>query len=153
MVTAGLPVLYSEALEYPAHNRLGVPLEYVWRHVDVLEERCIASEPISLQSFLQRPFLRRGVTLLTAIADGKRRKFYRECCKGWREPGLQLVLQDDDEPGETLEPIGRVFAPTLEDRRRMIDVIESLGTLPAGFSLCVRAVVKEPVAHGVHCAD
>jgi hypothetical protein len=145
-VAAGLPVL--TVLEYPSHNRLGVPLEYVRRRVEIIEERNVASEPISLQSFLQRPFLRRGATLLTAIEDGKRRKFYRECCKGGQDAGLQFVLVDDDDPQEQ-HKIGRVFAPTVEDRQRMLDVYDSLGALPFGFTLCVRAV--QPVAHGVHC--
>lgn len=127
-------------LIYPAHNSLLLPLEYVPRHVRIIEERSIADRPLSLTAFLKRPFLRRGVWLLTAIEEGKERKFYRECCKGHREPGLQFVAIDDSEPDEMHEPIGRVFGPTAEERERMLDVLRSLGPLPDGFSLYVRAV-------------
>lgn len=136
-------------LIYPVHNTLLLPLEYLARDVLVVATRSIADQPLSLTAFLKRPFLRRGLTLITAIEDGQQKRFYRECCKGQQEPGLQLVLRDDDEPGEILEPIGRVFEPTVEDRQRMLDVIASLGPLPAGFSLCVRAVRNEPLAYRV----
>jgi hypothetical protein len=138
----------QQTLIYPVHNSLLLPLEYIERHVQIVEVRSIAHHPLSLEAFLKRPFLRRGCTLLTAIEEGKRRLFYLECCKGGEEPGLQFVLVNDEEPTEYHEPIGRVFEPTADDRQRMLDVFDSLGTMPLGFTLHVRAV--EPASHRVY---
>lgn len=92
-----------DRLIYPVHNSLLLPLEYIPRYVQIVATRSIAEQPLSLATFLKRPYLRRGLTLITAFEDGKEKRFYRECCKGQQEPGLQLVLRDDDEPAEMLE--------------------------------------------------
>ena len=57
--------------------------------------------------------------------------------------GLQFVLIDDEEPDEMHEPIGRVFALTIPELRRMVDVLNSLQPIPPGFTLEVRAVRQE----------
>lgn len=54
--------------------------------------------------------------------------------------GLQFVLCDGDEPDDMPEPVSRVFALTIAELRRMVDVLNSLGAPPAGFLRGVRAV-------------
>jgi hypothetical protein len=127
-------------LEYPVCNRVGVPLEFLKRKIEIESVRSIADEPLSLQSFLMRPFLRRGVHLIEGRENGERRRFYKECCKDEQDAGLQYVLVDDDEPNEFVEPFSRVFWPTLTDRRIMLATLDSYEPLPLGFHLAVRAV-------------
>lgn len=124
-------------LDYPVHNRLGVPLEYLERRIEVKSVRSIADEPLSLESFLLRPFLRRGVTLIEATEEGIRRRFYWECRKEGTEAGLQFVLVDEDE--EWHEPVGRVYDPEKSERLAMLEIVREL-EVPAGYTLAIRAV-------------
>lgn len=132
------------SLWYPVRNVLGWPLEFTKRRIEVTSTRSIALEPIPLSAFLARPFQRRGIHLIVGRENGQRRQFYQECCRdGGPEAGLQFVLIDDDEPDEMHEPVSRVFAPTIAERQRMLDVLDSLGPPPFGFSRAVRAVPLE----------
>jgi hypothetical protein len=54
--------------------------------------------------------------------------------------GLQFVLVDDDDPDEVLDVVSRVFEPTAEDRKTMLDCLNHLGEMPTGYSLRVAAV-------------
>jgi len=128
------------SLVYPVHNSLLLPLEYTRRDFQVVSMRSIADQPLSLTAFLKRPYLRRGLTLITGYEMGREKKFYLECAKGGSEPGLQFVLVDELEPAEHHEPIGRVFAPMAEDRQQMLDLVCEFDSLPPGFRVGVRAV-------------
>jgi hypothetical protein len=139
MLTLAGKVGQRVELIYPVRNILGCPLEYLERKVEIASVRSIADEPLSLQSFLMRPFLRRGVHLIDGREDGERKRFYFECCKDEREPGLQFVVVDDDEPMGWIEPISRVFAPNLRERRIMLEMVAGMEA-PAGFTVKVRAV-------------
>lgn len=53
--------------------------------------------------------------------------------------GLRFVLVDDD-TGEDLDPVSRIFGTDLEELQRMIDVRAAVDNLPEGYSLEVRPV-------------
>jgi hypothetical protein len=130
-------------LDYPVNNFLNVPLEYVGREIEVESFRNIGEEPISLESFLARPMLRRGEVLVFANESGCSRKYYPDCARGGTLAGLQFVLIDEDEPDDDYEPASRVYFPTVRERRIMLATVDELGSLPSGLTLAVRAVRLE----------
>lgn len=130
-------------LDYPAQNILGVPLEYYEREIEVESFRSIAEVPLSLESFLTRPMLRRGETMITGRENGESRKYYAECARGGELAGLQFVLTDDDEPEDDPEPISRVYLPTVRERRVMLASLDEIGSLPLGLTIGIRAVRLE----------
>lgn len=130
-------------LEYPSCNRVGVPLEYVPRKIEVVDVRSIVTNPLELWSFLERPFARRSATLIygrDVEVPGDIRKFYWECRKGGQDAGLRLVLIDPTEPDDSPEPITDAYESTIADRRLMVSVAREL-IVPEGLVLAVQAVV------------
>lgn len=115
--------------EYPTHNRLDLPDEWLDRRVLVCGIENRWREPLDVNDFLRRPMLRRGATLIVGLdcdlpaKDDQGRRFYFEAIRGEQLPGFQLGLYDPAEPADSIEFVGRVFWPTLRDRLLMQDAI------------------------------
>lgn len=110
---------------YPTHNRIDLPLEYVYRKVEVLNVRDMARRPLELREFLANPFVRRGRRLLTGIdlAIGKERSFYLEAMQGEELPALRLGLHDPKDRRGPLSFFPRKFSATVEDRELLEQTI------------------------------
>lgn len=115
------------AFDYPACNRLGLPLEFIRRAIVVEETIDLLYEPLSLEEFLQDPLHRYGRSLVTGIdADsGEQASFYHEAMYRRRPlPALRLGLFDPSSSGEgPLSFIPRLFPATVEARRHLAAVI------------------------------
>lgn len=136
-------------IEYPSHNRLDIPLEYVERRIRIAEVHDHHSQPIAVAGFLTRPLVRRGSILILADdldLGGPVRKFWLEAIRGAGElPNHQLGLYDPEQPTELVDWIGKPFRPTVRDRLRMRDAIERFRQLeaergPCGLQLAAFAV-------------
>lgn len=129
--------------QYPAINKLGVPVEYRWRHVLVTGIRYLDEEPLSLQAIIDRPLKRRGHLLITGIDRelGLERMFYTSAMRGQSPESLQLIVVDDDEQ-DSHEPVSREFLPTPADRQALLRTMADLTDveLPDGCRLAVRTV-------------
>jgi hypothetical protein len=118
----------SLRIEYPSHNRLDLPLEYVERSIAIVAVRDFRQEPLDVSDFLSRPMIRRGSILLFADDLGLgyrgRRRFWLEAIRGVAPlPHYRLGVYDPTDPLNSVEWISRPFAPTVRDRRAMVRAI------------------------------
>lgn len=119
------------AFDYPSHNILGLPLEYVRRRVRVESTQDVAAEPLEAAAFFRRPLVRRGSLLLFAhdLDLDLPRKFWVEAMQQVDQPGdaelpsYRLGLYDPEESDELVDWVGRIFRPTVRDRLVMRDAI------------------------------
>lgn len=112
--------------DYPSHNRLDLPIEYVRRRVLVTEYVDIVQQPIDIESFLYRPLVRRGSLLIVGIdqhVKGERRFWFQAMRDAGRPPSLRVGLYDPSDPICTAEWIGREFGPTVKDRLLMREAL------------------------------
>jgi hypothetical protein len=137
-------------IEYPSHNRLDLPLEYVWRHIRVVTVRDYRKIPLSTTGFVSRPLVRRGSILIVAndleLPGEPERKFWLEAIRTDGElPCYQLGLYDPEEPDDAIDWLGKPFRPRVNDRLRMRDAIKRFYELenargPCGLKLAAFAV-------------
>jgi len=107
-------------LAYPAHNRFGVPLEFVERTIEV---KAVQNFDIGLpiKHFLRRPTIRRGRLLLLGIDQDTKtlRRFWFEARQRGELPEYRLGLYDPQCRGELVDWVGRIFGPTEHEQLRM----------------------------------
>jgi hypothetical protein len=111
-------------IQYPAHNRLDVPIEMVRRHIEVLDVFDARRKSIWLDWFVERPFIRRGSVLIVArdLDLGEVRRYWWEAIGGRRKlPSYRVGVYDPGHPGEMVDWVSRAFAPTVDDRLAMLD--------------------------------
>lgn len=109
---------------YPVCNKMGIPLEWVRRSIQVTEVRDYSLAPIDPLQFLERPLLRRGSTLIYGIDlfVDEPRKFYLEATPNYYLPTLRMGLFA---PGDTLvDWIGKEYQPTRKGRSKMFDDVK-----------------------------
>jgi len=115
-------------LHYPISNTVESPSDYRLRRVRVLRVRDLVTQPLTLQEFLRRPYVRRSRWLLTGydLNAGKFRQFYLGSSDEHRAPGvLRVALY---QPGK-LMPVDTLpidFEDTLTDRKLLLDVVAEL---------------------------
>lgn len=146
-------------IEYPSHNLLGTPIEYVERRILVKASRDFRDVPIAAAAFVKRPLVRRGSILIFAddlgLGEvGRNRKFWFEAIRGPGEvssrelPSYRLGIYDPGRQGELVDWVSRSFEPTASDRLAMMVAIRRLDPIinhPGGFDLQLAAY---PVLEG-----
>lgn len=112
---------------YPSHNKIGVPLEWVRRHILVTDVRDFSPDRLAPADFLERPLLRRGSLLIygTDLDLGQPRKLYLDACRGHDLPTFRLGLYFPDDT--LIDWIGREYEPTRRDRVAMYEEVQRFG--------------------------
>lgn len=105
-------------LKYPKVNHVAFAPEYVERSVCIYRIRDLVSEPLSIEEYCRRPYVRRSRWMLSGVdqANGEWRQFYAGSILGRESPGLLrvgLFIPGEKAPWRILtDPIG----PTPQER-------------------------------------
>lgn len=108
-------------IDYPVSNRIGAKTEFTRRSIRIDRVRDLLEDPLSVEEYLRRPFVRRSRWLVAGLDRrlGFRRCFYLGSSRQlWTESGLRVGLY---EPGMS-RPfwiIGPLFRPTMEDQQAL----------------------------------
>lgn len=119
--TSSLPAIGGTLrCDYPASNRLDVPIEYVRRKVAVEGVRDFTGG-LAAKEFIERPWVRRGRYLVSGveIGTGRSTELWLEARKGGQLPQWRLGMYDPDDPDGIVDWIGRIFSPTADEMLRM----------------------------------
>lgn len=105
-----------------------LPLEHVRREIRLLAVRDIKDWPLYAETIMNRPYVRRGLTLFEGFdvkAKGHRR-FYLEAIKGMELPKYRLGIFDPDRSFAKPAWESRDFDASVSDWRLMSNVISDL---------------------------
>lgn len=112
---------------YPVstHVRLYRPDQHRVRYAIVRRIRDLYEDPLTLEEFLRRPFLRRSRYLIDAYEPETRqyRRFYLGSTLEFRAPSVLKIGLYEDGSNEPDRVFGRGFEATESDRKLMIDGI------------------------------
>jgi len=121
-------------LHYPATTHVGFSREvpHKPRLFKILRVRDLVRQPLTVEEFLRRPFVRRSRYLLLGDEGGNLRQFYVGNSKEFFSPSqLRLALYEPF----SFRPhklIARPFDDTLEERKQMLKILRSLPSLDFG---------------------
>jgi len=123
--------------EYPAHNRVDLPLEWVFRRVRIVSYRFLAAEPLEAESILRRPGVRRGSVLIVGydLDIGAERKFYLEAIRGYTLPRFRLGLISPESPECGVSLFGPLFEANPAGVAKFTDAISRCLANPADEDL------------------
>ena len=121
---------------YPAHNIVGIPLEYVPERICV--SRVERVPHIAIKEFLTEAFKRWGTARIhgTCTATLQARTFELEVAAAEYPPKLQFVLINPSDPHDLPEPVSDVFEQMFDDRLQMLEIAKSV-VVPDGLMLAV----------------
>lgn len=127
-------------IRYPATNHVGFDPPLLRRAVLVRRVRDLVREPLSIEEFLRRPFIRRSRWLLSGVDEesGKCRQFYLGSSLEFRSPGLVRVALYEPAGNRPYEILTRGFEPTPEDRKKLMRVLRAWSAKDVGeLQICV----------------
>jgi hypothetical protein len=131
-------------IEYPAHNRLDLPLEFVERRIRVAE--VVRGEAIPATWLSAAPLVRYGTTIIRGEDVDLRREceLWLEAAQGGELPSLKLGLIDPDDAEEATDWIGKPFRPVAVERMRMRDAVNRFMELETTRGPCGMSLVAFP---------
>lgn len=115
-------------LHYPSSTHVGFvrTVEHKPRLFTILRVRDLVRQPLTVEEFIRRPFVRRSRYLILGNECGCLRQFYVGNSQEYFAPSqLRLALYEpfSIRPNKLL---ARPFDDTVEDRRQMLKILRSL---------------------------
>ena len=113
-------------LQYATGANVERKLKFNRRSLMVQRCRDLLREPLEIERFIQRPFLRRGRYVLEAVdlrLDEKRLFYLSNSKEFWSDSLLKVGVYDDS--GKLIDVIGQPAGNTFFERLRMVTEIRS----------------------------
>lgn len=107
---------------YPVHNRIGVPLEWIKRHILVEAVEDFSKTALCIDAFIARPALRRGAMLIRGRdvrLQSQRRQLYLEATPDFYLPRLRIGIVAAD--GTLLGWAGRPYRQETSDLQQLLE--------------------------------
>lgn len=115
-------------VHYPrvTHVRFFDQTTFLPREIKILSIRDLVRQPLSVEEFLRRPYVRRSRYLISGQEGQRYRQFYLGCCAEYIAPAdLRLALYEPA-GAKPVDLLARPFAPSVYDRRVLIRLLQKV---------------------------